>query len=140
MIVKPCQRWAQAACMLLLSCSASATEMVYTPVNPSFGGNPNNAPGLMAAAQAQNGYRAPTRSALENFNNTLQSAILSRLSSESMTLMFGKSSALVPGSYDTVNYKITVTDSGNGVLTIETADKSSGAAATFTVSASSLDQ
>ena len=139
MIVKPCPRWTLAACMLL-SCTASATEMVYAPVNPSFGGNPNNAPGLLAVAQAQNGYRAPTKSAVETFNNNLQSAILSRLQSESLTLMFGKSSTLAPGSYDTANYTITVTDAGNGTLTIQTTDKSSGASATFTVSAAGLDQ
>ena len=140
MIVKPCQRWTQAACMMLLSCAASATEMVYAPVNPSFGGNPNNAPGLLAVAQAQNGYKAPTKSALETFNTNLQSAILSRLTTESLTLMFGKSSTLAAGTYDTAGYTITVTDNGNKVLTIQTTDKASGASATFTVSASSLDQ
>ena len=144
MIVKPCPRWTLAACMLLLSCAASATEMVYAPVNPSFGGNPNNAPGLLAVAQAQNGYKAPTKSAVETFNANLQSAIVSRLTTESLTLMFGKSSSLLPGSYDTGNYTITVTDSGaiNGtpILTIQTMDKTSGASATFTVSAAGLDQ
>ena len=140
MIVKLCPRWTQAACMLLLSCAASATEMVYAPVNPSFGGNPNNAPGLLAVAQAQNGYKAPTRTSLEAFNANLQSAVLSRLQSQSLTLMFGASSTLVPGQYDTANYTITVTDSGNETLTIQTTDKTSGASATFVVSAGSLDQ
>ena len=140
MMVKPCPRWLQAACMMLLSCAASATEMVYAPVNPSFGGNPNNASGLLAVAQAQNGFKAPTKSALDTFNANLQSAILSRLTSESLTLMFGKSSTLVPGVYDTAGYTITVTDIGGGVLTIQTTDKTSGASATFTVSAGSLDQ
>ena len=126
--------------MMLLSCAASATEMVYAPVNPSFGGNPSNASGLLAIAQAQNGYKAPTKSALETFNTSLQSAILSRLQTESLTLMFGKSSTLVAGSYDTAGYTITVTDNGNKVLTIQTTDKASGASATFTVSADGLDQ
>lgn len=128
------------AAMWLLSGAAAATDLVYVPQNPSFGGNPNNAPGLLAVAQAQNGYKAPTRSSLENFNNNLQAAILSRLQSEALITMFGRSSTLVPGSYDTANYTIKVTDSGGGILTIETIDKITGASATFTVSSATLDQ
>ena len=136
------QCWSRIACFfaMLLCQAASASEMVYTPVNPSFGGNPNNAPGLLAVAQAQNGHKAPTRSSLETFNNNLQNAILSRLSSETITTMFGRNSSLVPGFYDTANYTIKVTDSGGGVLTIETTDKLTGATATFTVSTATLDQ
>lgn len=126
---------------LLLWCgAAAATDLVYTPINPSFGGNPNNAPGLLAVAQAQNGFKAPTRSSLENFNNNLQNAILSRLSSEALITMFGRSSTLIPGNYDTANYTIKITDSGGGILTIETIDKVTGASATFTVSTATLDQ
>lgn len=125
---------------MLFSAGVSATELVYAPVNPTFGGNPNNAPGLLANAQAQNHFKAPVNSALQNFNNNLQNAILSRLSSQALLLMFGKNSALVPGDYDTANYAIKVTDAGAGGLTIETTDKSSGAIATFNVSASTLGQ
>ena len=39
---------------LLLSTGASATELVYTPVNPSFGGSPLNGAWLLGNAQAQN--------------------------------------------------------------------------------------
>ena len=36
-----------------------ATELVYTPVNPSFGGNPLNGTWLLNNAQAQNDYDDP---------------------------------------------------------------------------------
>ena len=117
---------------------ASATELVYVPVNPSFGGNPNNAPGLMAIANAQNSFKAPVNSPLENFNRSLQQAILNRLSSQSLATIFGKSSTLVPGSYDTSAYTITITDGGNGTLTIATTDKKTGATVTFEVSSTDL--
>lgn len=118
--------------------SASATELSYAPINPSFGGNPNNAPGLLALATAQNPYKAAVNSPLQNFNNSLQQAILSRLTTQSLASIFGKSSTLVPGSYDTSAYLITITDSGNGMLTIATTDKKTGAVVSFEISSTDL--
>ena len=118
--------------------SAKATELVYTPINPVFGGSPLNAGGLLALANAQNGYRAPAKSALQSFNDNLQQAILSRLSSQALTNLFGKNSNLVPGTYDTGAYSIEVTDTGNGVLKIITTDKSSGDVVSFELGNSNL--
>ena len=118
---------------------AQTTELVYTPINPLFGGNPNNAPGLLAQANAQNKYKAPAKTDLEAFNDNLQRAILSRLSSQALTNLFGKNSNLVPGNYDTGAYTITVTDMGNGILKIDTTDKSTGSVVTFEVSSSTLN-
>ena len=131
-------RMALAGAVALLPAAALATDLVYTPFNPAFGGNPNNAPGLLAIAQAQNPFRAPTNTPLQNFNNSLQQAILSRLSSAALTTLFGKQSTLVPGSYDTGAYMIAITDSGNGTLTIVTTDKSSGAVVSFEVASQNL--
>ena len=37
------------ACGLALwACAAGASELVYVPVNPNFGGSPSNGPGLLA--------------------------------------------------------------------------------------------
>ena len=56
-----------------------ATELVYTPINPSFGGNPLNGTWLLNNAQAQNDYDDPDlkdrasafsgTTALERFSN-----------------------------------------------------------------------
>lgn len=124
---------------VLLHLPAGATDLVYTPVNPTFGGNPLNASGLLATAQAQNPWKATTNSPLQNFNNTLQQAILNRLTTQSLSLIFGANSKLVPGTYDTSAYTITITDSGNGSLTIATTDKKTGAVVSFEVSSTSLD-
>ena len=94
--------------------------------------------GLLAQAKAQNKYKAPAKTDLEAFNDNLQRAILSRLSSQALTNLFGKNSNLVPGNYDTGAYTITVTDLGNGVLRIDTTDKSTGAVVTFEVGSSTL--
>ena len=116
-----------------------ATELVYTPINPTFGGNPNNAPGLLAQANAQNKYKAPVKSDLDAFNDNLQKAILSRLSSQALTSLFGKGSTLAPGNYDTGAFTITVTDIGNGILKILTTDKSTGSVVSFEVGSASLN-
>lgn len=123
---------------LLTHQPADATDLVYTPTNPAFGGSPLNGSHLLATAQAQNPYKAPTNSPLQNFNNALQQAILNRLSSLTLATMFGSGSKLVPGTYETQAYTITVTESG-GVLTITTTDKKTGAVVSFEVSAASLE-
>lgn len=51
---------AAAAVIPLLAGSAVAGQLVYTPVNPSFGGNPLNGSFLLQKAQAGKSYAMPT--------------------------------------------------------------------------------
>ncbi len=44
---------------------AAATELIYTPVNPVFGGNPLNGPVLLNNAQAQNNKKDPDAALVE---------------------------------------------------------------------------
>lgn len=44
---------------LTLVGTATAGQLIYTPVNPSFGGNPFNGPYLMSIAQQQASEKAP---------------------------------------------------------------------------------
>ncbi len=119
------------AILLTLSLGAGATEMVYTPINPSFGGNPNNAPGLLSIAQVQNSMRAPVvvstvvpLTAVEKFSASLNSLILNRLASETMATLFGTSSLLKAGTYTAGDFTVTISqpDSSSN-LTIVTSDK-----------------
>ncbi|WP_375666167.1 curli assembly protein CsgF [Stutzerimonas kunmingensis] len=73
---------------LLLSAGASATELVYTPINPSFGGSPLNGAWLLGNAQAQNDKKDPdaldrsslsATSALDRFTSQLESRLLSQM-------------------------------------------------------------
>ena len=40
----------------MLAQQASASELVYQPINPAFGGNPFNGPFLLETATLQNGH------------------------------------------------------------------------------------
>lgn len=71
--------------------SASAQELVYEPINPSFGGDSFNSAHLLAIANAQNSYDPPTTetSELDRFVRSLESRLLSSLASEVTEAIFG---------------------------------------------------
>lgn len=73
--------------------SPVAAEIVYQPVNPSFGGNPFNSPHLLGIANAQNDYTDPRAttgtSDADLFARQLQSRLLSALSSQITDAIFG---------------------------------------------------
>lgn len=121
-----------------LSSNAQASELVYTPVNPSFGGNPLNGSVLMNQATAQNKFKEPTESAaeqssLDQFNTMLQSAILSRVSSAVTSSIVGTDGKLVPGVVETTDFNITITNLQSGLLQITTTDKRTGQTTQFQV-------
>ncbi len=74
--------------------AASASDLVYTPQNPSFGGNPFNSAHLLGVANAINNYKDPA--AINNsdpaaqFLRTLQSRLLSAVASQITDLIFGE--------------------------------------------------
>lgn len=128
--------------MMTLSFQAAwASGLVYVPINPTFGGNPNNGPVLLSDAQAQNGFtapKAPPLTPLQRFNNSLQQAILNQLSTQIKNTLFGTSlgngTTITPGTYNAGNYVVSVAQNADGSLTVTTTDKTTGAVATFDVS------
>jgi curli production assembly/transport component CsgF len=144
MIKHPIRRFAAygfAGTLLAWPLLAAATNIVYTPVNPSFGGNPMNGPVLLNSANAQNknkdpaagagGYTQP--SALDTFNQRLQSMILDRIATSITGSIFDANGKLKTGTVDTSGFSIAIVDLGNGVLKITTTDKTTGASTTFEV-------
>lgn len=121
--------------------AANATELVYTPVNPAFGGSPLNGAVLLNAAQSQNKHRDPDdlsaqlrdRTPLQQFNDSLQRSVLSQLASAATSSVISNG-RLIPGTVQTGDFKIVIADMGGGVLQITTTDKVSGATTTFQVS------
>jgi len=117
-------------CACALSCllglgAAHATELVYTPVNPSFGGNPLNGTWLLNNAQAQNDFDDPDlkkstpagSTALERFTSQLQSRLLGQVLDNIST---GNS-----GSLSTDAFIVNVIDN-DGALSINVTDRSTG--------------
>lgn len=125
--------------LLLAAGSAACSDLVYTPVNPNFGGYPANGANLMAQANATNRHTDSSRSfyfdqsPLTQFNQTLERTVLSQLASAATSKLIGADGKMVPGTFTTANFIITVTDLGNGQLRITTTDKSSGATTSFEV-------
>ena len=78
--------------IITLSFSATATEIIYTPINPSFGGNPLNANMLLSKAQAQNKHKAPVieKGYAEQFQDSLERTYLNRMVREITDMAFGE--------------------------------------------------
>lgn len=121
--------------------AAHATELVYTPGNPAFGGSALNGSVLLNAAQAQNKHRDPddlssrlgSRTPLEQFNDSLQRSVLSQLASAATSGVMSNGK-LIPGTVQTGDFSIAISDLGGGMLQITTTDKVTGASTTFQVS------
>jgi len=77
---------------LLSSQVAYASELVYTPINPSFGGNPLNGSFLLGKAQAQNKHKAKIseKTYAEKFQESLERAYINKMVREITDLAFGE--------------------------------------------------
>ncbi len=88
-----------AACVAaLMAASATASELVYKPVNPAFGGRPLNGSFLLGTAQAQNDHKDPERRRRDDdpaaqFLRALESRLLSGLANQVTEAIFGEDAA-----------------------------------------------
>ncbi|MCH7414657.1 curli assembly protein CsgF [Belliella sp. R4-6] len=109
---------------LLGSIDGISQQLVYQPKNPVFGGNNFNYQWMLASAQSQDTTKDPdavgsnqfgfNRSPLDDFAESLNRQILSRLSRELVTRQFGES-ALENGTYTLGDYQIEIGQGGSGV-------------------------
>ena len=133
------------ACLLLVastfSLHATASDLVYTPVNPSFGGNPLNGNMLLNNAQAENDISDPSLdeelNALDDFNDRLQRALLTRLTRSVTSSIIDDMGNLIPGQTVTTDFIIDVVDEGDGTLSVTTTDRNTGDETVFRVEAGS---
>lgn len=113
------------ATLFLASPLMLATELVYKPINPSFGGNPLNANMLLSKAQAQNKHKAPIdeKSYAENFQDSLERTYLNRMVREITDIAFGddveesifnQDSTFVSGDYE-----IQIITSSSDAITVQ---------------------
>lgn len=78
-----------------MASSAHAENLVYKPINPSFGGDSFNSNHLLSIANSQNDYTDPDRversdSQTDMFVRQLQSRLLSSLAGEVTEAIFGE--------------------------------------------------
>lgn len=131
-----------ALCLSLLWFQAGASELRYTPVNPTFGGSPLNSSGLQANANAINDYKAPVKpapTALEKFTTSVESAIISKLQSAVINGLFDAKGNFNSETFNTVkagNFQIQITtDPITGGLTLVTTDITSGQSTSININA-----
>lgn len=121
--------------LAVLAVPCAATELVYVPTNPTFGGSPLNGSAFLSASQLSNKHKEPAatdkQSALQQLNDMLQRSVLSQLSSAATSGVMGSGGKLKPGSVETGDFRIDIVDGGGGVLTITTTDKITGASTSF---------
>jgi curli production assembly/transport component CsgF len=80
-------------CLISFTFLSKASELVYQPINPSFGGNPLNGSFLLNKAQSQNKHKAPInkKSSAERFQESLERAYINKIVREITDLAFGES-------------------------------------------------
>lgn len=120
------------------SYSALATELVYTPINPSFGGNALNSSHLFGVANAINDYKAPidesgfeSESSLERLANSLESRLISQLLAD-----VGNGNT---GQLETDDFYLNIVDD-SGTLIVQIVDKVSGESTEIKVAGLNPDQ
>ena len=114
---------------------AFASELVHTPVNPSFvGGNPFNGQYLLNSATIQNKHKeeaVPQQTPLQQFQKSLQQNLLYVITSKITTQMYGET-GFQPGHYSYAGMQVDVVGGIDG-FTITITDTTNGGTTTVTV-------
>jgi curli production assembly/transport component CsgF len=119
--------------------AALATELVYAPVNPSFGGNPLNGSYLMSIAGAQNKFKEKTatnsldtQDSLSTFKRQLENRILNSIANRIVTDAFGDE-GLTDGEYIVNNLKVNINASDPTVTVMTITDMDNGNTTTIQI-------
>jgi len=136
--MKPNKALSGILCACLWAQGAFATELIYTPVNPSFGGNALNSSHLFGVANAINDYQAPKdefgfdeESSLDRLANSLESRLISQLLAD-----VGNGNT---GQLETDDFYLNIVDD-NGSLIVQIVDKVSGESTEIKVAGLNPDQ
>lgn len=117
-----------------------AQELVYVPINPSFGGSSFNHSWMMNEAEAQNKFTASSTSKssiysdsddLSDFEESLNRQILSQLSRQIVSDTFGETN-FEEGTYEIGSYIIEITNELDGV-NINITDEFNGSATSIVI-------
>lgn len=106
---------------------ALSSELVYTPINPSFGGSALNGSFLLGKAQAQNNHKAPLtqKSFEEKVSDALERATLSDIVSKYKDTVLGENNNIDIGedtSFVSGDYQIDIVAANSDTITIQITD------------------
>ena len=114
---------------LAFATASRAQDLVYTPVNPNFGGNTFNYQWLLQSATAQNGLTDPDapvrdfgratsrRSSLDDFSESLNRQLLNSLTRQLFDLdLTGADGGLQPGSFALGNFQVDIVEGSDGLI------------------------
>ncbi|MGO1690570.1 MAG: curli assembly protein CsgF [Halomonas sp.] len=108
-----------------LTLQANAGELIYTPLNPSFGGDPFMGSYLLGKAQSQDTNTDPNARGIESISSTerliqsLESRLISQLISDV------GAGQVDEGAFDSGEFSVVVRDEG-GQLIVRVVDKVTG--------------
>ncbi len=105
---------------LVCSAELSAQELVYQPINPSFGGSPLNGNWLLTSAQLQDDTVDPaladqSQDPFADFQENLNRSILSQLSRTLTDQIFGESGELQEGLFQLGDFSFQILETIDGV-------------------------
>lgn len=94
-------------------------QLVYTPVNPAFGGNTFNYQWLLSSAESQNSFTDPNatqddQTDLERFQENLNNQLLSSLSRNVFSSQLGDE--LKEGTFNVGDLALEIFESGEGLV------------------------
>jgi curli production assembly/transport component CsgF len=122
--------------LFTVSTATIASELIYTPINPSFGGNPLNSTILINHANAINDYQPPQQdnyfddyqpeTALDRLAASLESRLINQLFSD-----IGNGTG---GTLETSDFQLEVIEDPNGAVTVNITDKATGESTEIQVS------
>jgi curli production assembly/transport component CsgF len=115
--------------LLLLCCAAPASaEILYKPINPSFGGDPFNSSHLQGLAATENLFKpdskSTTQSKSEQFLSMLESRLYSSLASQVADAIFGDNAQ--PHGTITFEDQTIVFDNTGTQITLQITDLTTG--------------
>jgi len=104
--------------------SLFAQQLVYQPVNPSFGGSPLNGNWLLSSAQLQDNNKDPNdaddllEDPFADFQDNLNRAVLSQLSRALTNSIFGEGGDLQEGIFELGDFSIEIIETIDGIQII----------------------
>jgi curli production assembly/transport component CsgF len=110
---------------------ALSSELVYTPINPSFGGNAQNGSFLLGKAQAQNKHKASLtkKSFEEKISDALERATISDIVRKYKDTVLGENTVVENGedtSFVSGDYQIDILAANSDTITVQITDLLTG--------------